>query len=878
MAKPKAALKHAENMLVRHLELVAPGTKASDFTLASNVLSEGQRVVSFFQMHDGVRVLGGQVSFRFKNDRLIVIASEVIPHVHAKIPTTLVSPGTVESNARGWIASDFGAATVASSVEGPFVLPIVNKAYVSGHATVMRVSIETHSPVAKFDVFVDAMTGDVIAREQTLRFASATLKLNTPIRQPLNERADFAAPFALVGIDGVNEQTNQDGVFSFPDGASVEGTVRLNGPFVRIINDAGNAAQPTFTFAPDSTVVWNDEGTEYVDAQLNAFVHTQVAKDYAKGFAPDLPWLEAKLVATVNIDDACNAFYDGSSINFFRSNGMCENTGRISDVVFHEFGHGLHDKSIIPGSGSFDGSLSEGVGDYFSATITGDPGMGRGFFKSQQPLRHIDPEGGEKVWPDDVTGEVHADGLIIGGTLWDLRKAFIAKYGEAEGVPLTDSLFWQAMRNASDIPSMYTEILAADDDDGDLSNGTPNVCEIVEVFGAHGLRTLNVEASELSVETPEQDGYDVSITVEGLYEQCANDTIETATVHWGLQRQATDGNAITMDANGAGTEFKASIPSQLEGEVVNYRVEVVLGSGQDINYPNNEADPVYQFFVGEVVPIYCTDFEADPLTEGWSHGLIEGNAATEGADDWMWGTPRGTASNGDPYFAYSGMYVFGNDLSPMDNWNGHYQRDVRNYGASPVIDASGYKNVRLQYRRWLNVEDGYFDQASIYVNGQTAWQNFASTNVNPDEPEATVHHTDREWRFHDVDITDMRDDDGMIQVRYEIASDGGLQLGGWSVDDFCIVAYEGDLPGANCGNGVIDAGEACDDGNVVGGDGCNGLCAIEEDNDLEGEGDDGSLQVSNGCACSVPGPSNDRRGLALIALGAAVAITRRRRQ
>src|SRR5512132_4160439 len=33
--------------------------------------------------------------------------------------------------------------------------------------------------------------------------------------------------------------------------------------------------------------------------------------------------------------------------------------------------------------------------------------------------------------------------------------------------------------------------------------------------------------------------------------------------------------------------------------------------------------------------------------------------------------------------------------------------------------------------------------------------------------------------------------------------------------------------GAVCGDGVIDAGEECDDGNVVGGDGCSATCVFE---------------------------------------------------
>ena len=33
---------------------------------------------------------------------------------------------------------------------------------------------------------------------------------------------------------------------------------------------------------------------------------------------------------------------------------------------------------------------------------------------------------------------------------------------------------------------------------------------------------------------------------------------------------------------------------------------------------------------------------------------------------------------------------------------------------------------------------------------------------------------------------------------------------------------------AHCGNGIVEPGEACDDGNEVGGDGCNGTCTSTE--------------------------------------------------
>ena len=47
----------------------------------------------------------------------------------------------------------------------------------------------------------------------------------------------------------------------------------------------------------------------------------------------------------------------------------------------------------------------------------------------------------------------------------------------------------------------------------------------------------------------------------------------------------------------------------------------------------------------------------------------------------------------------------------------------------------------------------------------------------------------------------------------------------------CADGYSGvlcDTPRNVCGDGVLNSGEACDDGNALVGDGCDALCAVEE--------------------------------------------------
>src|SRR5690606_34316617 len=177
------------------------------------------------------------------------------------------------------------------------------------------------------------------------------------------------------------------------------------------------------------------------------------------------------------------------------------------------------------------------------------------------------------------------------------------------------------------------------------------------------------------------------------------------------------GSSQTVPMTGGPNDFVAVIPSQDPGQVVRYRVKLELASSLvPMSFPDNAADPDYQFFVGTVVEIYCTDFETDPMADGWTHGLSSGQMS-EGADDWQWDVQNGGPSTGDPSEACSGSYVFGNDLG-HGNYNGLYQPDKVNYADSPVIDVGDHAHVRLQYRRWLNVEDGFFDRARIYANGQ----------------------------------------------------------------------------------------------------------------------------------------------------------------
>jgi cysteine-rich repeat protein len=219
--------------------------------------------------------------------------------------------------------------------------------------------------------------------------------------------------------------------------------------------------------------------------------------------------------------------------------------------------------------------------------------------------------------------------------------------------------------------------------------------------------------------------------------------------------------------------------------------------------------------------------------------------------------------------------VLGTDLG-VNGSDGDYTADVQTYATSPAIDVAGYDNVRLQYRRWLTVEDGYYDTASIMANGMELWRNLLS-----EQEGGGFNHTDKEWRFHDVDLS-YATVSGEVQLTFRLMSDPGLQLGGWNIDQLCVVAVvptvcgDGKVTGleacddgpsnsdtqpdacrrncqrAHCGDHVTDTGEECDDGNGTAGDGCEPECTRSTDvppGDGGAEAPPEATVIDNGCGC-----------------------------
>ncbi len=261
------------------------------------------------------------------------------------------------------------------------------------------------------------------------------------------------------------------------------------------------------------------------------------------------PWLSQILTTNVNKSGMCNAFWSKGSktLNFFPTTAGgpggydCANTGEIAAVFLHEFGHGLD--QMTNGS-SPDGGTGEAYGDTMAFLQTHDSCIGPGFSPG-----HVCQDGcttctgvrdvnlAVKVKPSNITSspinclsdfisfdgtsfprtcgigggvmgfEVHCESAIASGAVWDMAQAFIAKYGQGAGWALADRIWYESVydtgsayqivsggqcNTAANIDgcggnNWYTVMLAVDDDNGNLADGTPDGDLIWNAFHGHGI-------------------------------------------------------------------------------------------------------------------------------------------------------------------------------------------------------------------------------------------------------------------------------------------------------------------------------------------------------------------------------------------------------
>ncbi|MBI5853376.1 MAG: hypothetical protein HZB39_20390 [Planctomycetes bacterium] len=432
-----------------------------------------------------------------------------------------------------------------------------------------------------------------------------------------------------------------------------------------------------------------------------------------------------------------------------------------SSVVYHEWGHGLD--HAFGGISQTDG-LSEGWGDIMSTYRLDDPIIGRDFRTNGGIVRTAL---NTLTYPQ-TGGSVHTQGSVWMGWAWQVREGLKTSLGSGPGVARAEQIVVASIAaNALNQPDAVREVFILDDNDGNLSNGTPNYA----VLSAAAI-TRNLPYPQVQLATIAHTALpSTSDQLEPQLVEATATPISGSITRVEIVYDAGAGTQRQRMASLGSNQYRGLLPGVLSPASVRYHLEALHSTNATLRYPTSGE---ISYAVGDEQQFFFDNFDGANL--GWTHGMI----ATQ--DDWQLGAPAGRSGTSqgvawrDPAAAFSGANCWGNDLGGA-GFNGSYAANVENWLRSPTLDLSGRSGVKLAFKRWLTVEEAIYDQATVRVNGAVVWQNPSSGQF-----------VDTAWTDFELAIP-AADNNPAVQLEWRLRTDGGLELGGWNVDDVRLFSF-----------------------------------------------------------------------------------------
>ena len=361
---------------------------------------------------------------------------------------------------------------------------------------------------------------------------------------------DYPMPWADTGLASPNNFTNSGGLFDYTSGTvttHLSGKYVAITDTCGAVNEtaSGRIALGGLNGQHDCTTAGSSLGD--TASARSAFYEVNKLMEQARGWLPGNVWLQAQLPTNVNLNSTCNAFYSptNGSINFYRSGGGCGNTGEIAAVFDHEWGHGMDDND----SGGALSNPSEIYADIAAVLRLQASCVGYGFWttnnngcgltldgtgqngnESQVAATHcnLDCSGVRGAdWdkhadhtPDTPANficvfcssgsgpcgkEVHCENAPGNQAAWDLAardlQAAPFNLSSNDAFIIANKVFYQgsglignwetctcpSTSNGCGATNGYMQWLAADDDDGNLANGTPHMTAIFAAFDRHAI-------------------------------------------------------------------------------------------------------------------------------------------------------------------------------------------------------------------------------------------------------------------------------------------------------------------------------------------------------------------------------------------------------
>ncbi|MBK7944806.1 MAG: hypothetical protein IPJ85_05620 [Flavobacteriales bacterium] len=757
--------------------------------------------IHFKQEHNGLPVLWSKAMVKLDAwGRVIAFELDAVKDIPTDLAPILGPDAAISAAQQGL------SGIVAAEAMGKRYLPVPTGRSIS-HRLVEEVMVHTQGArPGRFHCLVDLVSGELLYREDLVvseqghgdhcghdeggdDAADAQVNGNVHTNGALVPATVEGLPDLRLTINGSFYYTDDSGYLPTGLTGPVSAQVQLRG---RWSNTRTNAVTPSF----NSTL---NEGANTISFDANANIRQRTAyygvsriHNHCKSVLPSFTGMDIVLNTNVDVTgDTCNAYYDGSSINFYAQSATCRALSLYSDVIYHEYGHGINStfyQSI--GQVFNNGAMNEGYADVWAITLTENPVMTLGF-RIPEPnsyIRRYDQD--PRVYPIDIVGEVHSDGEIIAGAWWDTYRLL------NWDMPLTLSLFADAYPGAQATVANGNEgvafrnvliaVLQADDDDGNIANGTPHGTAIVQAFALHGITLLsNAQFNHTPVASANPNStIPINSTLALTFP--FNTYVSNADLHYRLTENTP---WVTVPLNINGSNYTAQIPGQPAGTIVAYYLTVndVFGSLSTVtpigaNLFAQGYLPHYTMVGFTLIATedgdnfselgnWITSPQGNATTGQWEYGVIIPSYLTPGDPNTIVQAAQQHTPGGLLCY-YTGNAASANSAAGTNDIDAGSTILV-----SDPMNLTGYTNPAFTYWRWYTNSMGAnpsadWWQVELSNNNGSTWVRVENTKAS-----------DRSWRRKAFRVEEFLPITANMRMRF-IASDSlrlGVSLNGGSL-------------------------------------------------------------------------------------------------
>lgn len=400
--------------------------------------------IDYQQMHNGLDVQGAKIRISISDGRVQMVNGYMVPDEELKSTENILDAKKISKKQAILIAKDhIGLKSLRHTK-----IKIIEVSCSIGAIFIpaFKVEIMAQKPLGDYIVMINAYTGKVLSYENVMVYVTGKGKVY--------KTNPMIAKITTQNLENMRYKS------------------KLSGSFINIINDDTEGAYEesgVFNYDEDNTH-FDEVGMYYYMNQIHDFFNTL-------GFTG----LDKPLNATVHYGtDYDNAYFSPWGMEFcFGDGNRLNNLAREAGIAYHEYTHAVTGNICSLAYKNESGAMNEGWSDYFACSLTNDPKIGEwAMAKMNRPwMRNLAEF---KKYPDDIQGEVHADGKIWGSICWSIRTAL--------GKTIADKIIHKGRYYVSNYNAKFVEgmdgILEADEA---LYNGKHKET-LLKVFAKHGLK------------------------------------------------------------------------------------------------------------------------------------------------------------------------------------------------------------------------------------------------------------------------------------------------------------------------------------------------------------------------------------------------------